>query len=636
MTESVNTNLNNIKPALTNDFYSHVNWDWLQSNPIPSEYTKWGNFHVLHEQNQFRLREMLEAVPESEEQNKLNVLWTQGLDEKLLNSQGHLHIKTLFDKFKLDKSIDEYIVELMKYNLCFLFDISAYTDFKNSERNVLYFDVMGLGLPDRDYYLLDSMKDKREQYKEFLGKFLAHFELDGTAESIYSFEEHVAQVRLSKTDRRDPTKIYNVYSFAMLNLMFPGINWSMIFSAFAIPLDDKIIITEPEFFLFMSEYLSKAKSNPDIATQLKQFIQYKIAKSVCTSLDDSTYQIYFDFYAAQLYGQKEPKQRWKRVLGTVEGILGEVLSKAYVQKYFSQEQKSSCVKMIEEIVQTYKSRLEQLEWMSAETKARALKKLSTFSVKIGYPDKWTDFSNLAISSANMFYENILEASKWELSHNMEKLYKPVDKLEWHMNAHDINAYYSPTMNEIVFPAGILQAPFYSPEQTLAENLGGIGAVIGHEITHGFDDKGRLYDESGNLNDWWTESDATNFEARSSKLVNLFNGFKYFDMNVNGKLTLGENIADLGGITFSLKTLERLVPADQLKEQIAQLFYQWAKIWRCNITDDSLKNQLLTDPHSPTQLRVNGILQNLDEFYECFDIKPEHQMYLAPELRSKIW
>ncbi len=634
MTEIANTN--NVKPAITSDFYSHVNWDWLQSNPIPSEYTKWGNFHVLHEQNEFRLREMLEATPESEEQEKLNVLWTQGLNVDLLNQQGHLHVKSLFDKFKLTESVDTYIVELMRYNLCFLFDISAYTDFKDSTRNVLYFDVMGLGLPDRDYYLLDKMSDKQTQYKEFLGKFLEHFELEGTVDSIYSFEESVAKIRLSKTERRDPTKIYNVYTWDMLNTDFPGINWSSIFTAFAIPQDDKIIITEPEFFKFLSGYLREAKNNSEVAARLREFIQYKIVKSVCTSLDDSTYQIYFDFYANQLYGQKEPKQRWKRVLGTVEGILGEVLSKAYVQKYFSQEQKTSCVQMIGEIVQTYKSRLEQLDWMSEETKAKALEKLAKFNVKIGYPDKWTDFGKLAISSANMFYENILEASKWELEHNMEKLYKPVDKLEWHMNAHDINAYYSPTMNEIVFPAGILQAPFYSQDQSLAENLGGIGAVIGHEITHGFDDKGRLYDASGNLNDWWTESDASNFESRSAKLENLFNGFKYFDMNVNGKLTLGENIADLGGITFSLKTLERLVEPEHLREQIAQLFFQWAKIWRCNITDDSLKSQLLTDPHSPTQLRVNGILQNLDEFYEVFEIQPEHPMYLAPEMRSKIW
>jgi len=292
--------------------------------------------------------------------------------------------------------------------------------------------------------------------------------------------------------------------------------------------------------------------------------------------------------------------------------------------------------MIGEIVQTYKSRLEQLEWMSMETKARALEKLAKFNVKIGFPDKWTDFSNLSISSNLMFYENILEASKWELEHNMAKLYKPVDKLEWHMNAHDINAYYSPTMNEIVFPAGILQAPFYSPDQTLAENLGGIGAVIGHEITHGFDDKGRLYDANGNLNDWWTESDANQFEGLSAKLEEHFNSFSYFDMGVNGKLTLGENIADLGGITFSLKTLERIVPPEQLAEQTAQLFFQWAKIWRCNITDDSLKNQLLTDPHSPTQLRVNAILQNLDEFYQIFNIKPGDPMYLNPESRSKIW
>ena len=632
MTEFVNTD----KPAITTDFYSHVNWDWLQSNPIPSEYTKWGNFNVLREENQFRLREMLETAAETEEQKKLNILWSQGMHDNKLNNQPHTRVKSLYTKFKLEQSPDTFIVELMKFNLCYLFDISAYTDFKESTRNVLYFDVAGLGLPDRDYYLNDKMKDKQDQYKEFLGKFITHFELDASVESIYAFEEQIAKVRLSKTERRDPTKIYNVYTWNQLVEEFPGINWSMIFDTWSIPHDDKIIVTEPEFFKFMSDYLIEAKTNPEVATKLVQFMQYKLAKSVCGHLDDTTYQIYFDFYGNKLYGQKEPRQKWKRVLSTVDDILGEVLSKAYVQKYFSQEQKTSCVNMIDEIVQTFKERINQLEWMSDETKSKALEKLGKFNVKIGYPDKWTDFTNLTISSDFEFYENCLQSNKWALEYNMDKLYKPVDKLEWHMNAHDINAYYSPTMNEIVFPAGILQAPFYSPEQSLAENLGGIGAVIGHEITHGFDDKGKMYDSNGNLNDWWTVSDAENFEQRSKKLENLFNEFKYFDLNVNGKLTLGENIADLGGITFSLKTLERLVEPDQLREQTTQLFYQWAKIWRCNITDDALKNQLLTDPHSPAQLRVNGILQNLDEFYEIFGITSEDPLYLAPDARSKIW
>jgi len=292
--------------------------------------------------------------------------------------------------------------------------------------------------------------------------------------------------------------------------------------------------------------------------------------------------------------------------------------------------------MIKEIVKTYESRIKNLDWMSEVTKTKALDKLNKFNVKIGYPDKWTDFSKLNISESLTYYENMLESFKWSFEHNFEKLYKPVDKLEWHMNAHDINAYYSPTMNEIVFPAGILQEPFYSASQSLAENLGGIGAVIGHEITHGFDDKGRLYDLHGNLNDWWTEDDAKNFDERSKKLEELFNSFSYFGLNVNGKLTLGENIADLGGITLSLKTIERLVEPENYKNEMQKLFEQWAKVWRCNITEDTLKNQLLTDPHSPTQLRVNGILCNLDEFYETYNIKEGDKMYVKPELRSKIW
>lgn len=639
MTEINNEQANipiSVRPNVSHDFYSSINWDWLQSNPIPNEYTKWGNFHVLHEKNQERLREMLETDPVSDEQNKLNILWRQGLDIDNLNNRGHQHLVSLFDKFKLDSDIDTILMELFKYNLCFLFDISAYTDFKDSSRNVLYFDVMGLGLPDRDYYLMDKMKDKQEQYKVFLQNFKNHFSLDFNVNDLYNFEEEIAKLKLSKTDRRDPNKIYNVYSYEKLLNDFGGINWKLLFETFNIPTDDKIIITEPLFFEHISNYLLKAKSDENTMQELKNFIKYKILKSVCTNVDDSTYMLYFEFYGKQLYGQKEPRQRWKRVLSSVEGVLGEVLSKAYVDKYFNQDQKTSCINMINEILSTFKIRLELLDWMSEETKIKAFEKLNKFTVKIGFPDKWTDFSKLAISKDLEYYENFLEASRWDLEHNLEKLYKPVDKLEWHMHAHDINAYYSPTNNEIVFPAGILQEPFYSSTQSLAENLGGIGAVIGHEMSHGFDDKGRLYDSNGNLNDWWTNSDAEQFDEKSKKLEKLFDSFSYFDIPVNGKLTLGENIADLGGITFSLKTLERLVEQDKVKDETQKLFEQWAKIWRCNITEDALKNQLLTDPHSPTQLRVNGILQNLDEFYEIYGIKQGDQMYLAPELRSKIW
>jgi putative endopeptidase len=644
------------KPIITSDFYTHVNWDWLNSNPIPNEYTKWGNFNVLNEKNQHRLKEMLESNPspspnpnpspnsnpELTDQEKLNILWSQGLNEHELNKQGHTHLLKLFDKFKLNSDIDTIIIELMKYNLCFLFDISAYTDKKDSSKNILYWDVMGLGLPDRDYYLLDSMRDKRDGYKEFLTKFINHFSLESiiTPDQIYNFEEKVAKVRLSKTDRRDPTKTYNIYSFEKLCESFPGINWIKLFEAFNIPINDStndlIVVTEPEFFKFISGHLQSAKLNGEIMEELIGYLKYKLLKYVGSNVDDTTYMILFNFYAKQLYGQKEPKQRWKRSLGTVESILGEVLSKAYVEKYFGQDQKTSCVDMIQEIIKTYRERLEQLDWMSEETKAKALEKLSKMTIKIGFPDKWTDFSKLDINSNNLYYENMLEAGRWELEHNLEKLYKPVDKLEWHMNAHNINAYYSPSNNEIVFPAGILQEPFYSSTQSIAENLGGIGAVIGHEITHGFDDKGRLFDSNGNLNDWWTEDDAKRFEERSKKLENHFNKFSFFDIGVNGKLTMGENIADLGGITFSLKTLERLTKPEDKENQIRKLFEQWAKIWRCNITDDALKNQLLTDPHSPTKLRVNAILPNLDEFHKVYNIKVEDELFLDPELRSNIW
>ncbi len=617
-------------PKLNNDFYNHINYDWLKNNPIPNQYTKWSNFNVLHEINQERLKKIVENEENlSDEQKNLNILWKKGLNNEELNNSKKNYFNELIDN---NSDINDIIISLMKNNLGFLFDMEAYTDFKDSNRNILYFDTISLSLPDRDYYLLDSMKDKQNDFKLFLDKFLAHFNINTTSNDIYNFEEEIAKLKMSKTERRDPTKIYNLYSFEQIKNTYFNINWDKMFTEFNIPKNDKIIITEPVYFEYLNNYLN----NKDNIEKLREYLKYKIAKTSAPFLDDATYEIYFDFFSRKLLGQKEPKPRWKRVLSLIDGLLGEVLSKVYIEKYFNEEQKKSCKNMIDEIKKTFEERLKNLDWMSDITKEKALQKLHKFNVKIGYPDKWTDFSKLILDENLSYFENILLCYKWTLENNLNKLYKPVDKLKWSMNAHDINAYYSPTMNEIVFPAGILQEPFYSSNQSLAENLGGIGAVIGHEITHGFDDKGRLYDLNGNLNNWWTEDDCNNFIERSKKLEELFNNYEYFGMKVNGKLTLGENIADLGGLTFSLITLKRLTLDKNVKLEIKQLFEQWAKIWRCNITDDTLKNQLLTDPHSPTQLRVNAILRNLDDFYNIYNITENDPMYLNPELRSKIW
>jgi putative endopeptidase len=629
---------------LEDDFYTHINAEWLEKNKIPSEYTKWSNFHILNKVNEERLKEILNCDPTNDEENKLNILWKKGLNTEELNSHKH---DSIFKLINEDLPINQLLVSLLKYNLCFLFDIEAYTDFKDSNRNILYFDRLSLSLPDRDYYLIDKMEDKRILFKQFLDKFLQHYKINNAnnnitnnniAEEIYSFEESIAKVLLSKTEKRDPNKIYNLYAFYKLKEQFKNIDWDYLFDSFNFPKDDKIIITEPKYFEFLNNYLE----NTDNHRIIKNYFKYRLAKYSTNFCDDISYQLTFDFFGNQLMGQKEPKQRWKRVLSTIESILGEVLSKAYIQKYFKEDEKKSCKNMIEEICKTYRERIINLDWMSDITKQKALEKLDKITIKIGYPDKWTDFANLNLSSNMSYFENMLEANRWILAHNLEKLYKPVDKLEWHMNAHEINAYYSPTNNEIVFPAGILQEPFYSINQSIAENLGGIGAVIGHEMSHGFDDNGRLYDSDGNLNEWWSKEDEIQFNERSKKLEELFNLYEYFGIKVNGKLTLGENIADLGGLTFSLKTLERIIfnnnntKLEDIKTETKKLFEQWAKIWRCNITDDTLKNQLLTDPHSPTNLRVNAILRNLDEFYEIYNITENDKMYLDKQLRSKIW
>jgi putative endopeptidase len=619
------------KPEIKNNFYKNINFDWLESNPIPNEYTKWGNFNVLHETNQHRLKEILETNNTTDEENKLNILWKKGLDVDALNKQN---IISVLNNGETDLS--KLILERMDYGMMHLFSLSSYTDMKDSTRTVLYFGPAGLGLPDRDYFLLDKMKDKQDAYKDYLKTFLAHCNIDIDYNNVYEFEKNIATVHLPKADCRDPHKIYNKFSFSELEEQFPGIMWGTIFDRYKLPTNDTIILTQPAFFKFMSDHLLTCYKDQTLYDMTMNYLKYRFAKVASTFIDDKSYDIYFDFYCKILMGQKEQKIRWKRVLATIDGTLGEVLSKVYIQKYFGEEQKKSCKAMIGEIVTTYGERIKNLDWMSDITKEKALFKLSKFNVKIGYPDKWTDFSKLIISESLSYFENILECYKWSFEDSISKAYKPVDKLEWHMNAHDINAYYSPTMNEIVFPAGILQEPFYSTSQTLAENLGGIGAVIGHEITHGFDDKGCMFDSDGNLNNWWTDDDTSKFKEKSKKMEDLFASFDYFGINVNGKLTLGENIADLGGITLSLKTLERLVDSDNIKNETKNLFEQWAKIWRCNIMDDSLKNQLLTDPHSPTELRVNGILPNLQEFCDAYDIKMGDKMFIEPDRRSNLW
>jgi putative endopeptidase len=619
------------KPSLKVDFYKNINYEWLQNNPIPSEYVKWSNFNVLNEINQERLKSMLEETPVTDDQIKLNILWTQGMNEEELNKSEPKKMINMFGEY--DKfPIMDLMITFMKYNLCYLIDIGASADLKDSSRNVLYFDKTSLTLPDRDYYLLDSMEDKRTEYKSFLANFLPNFDIPGDGTDIFNFELEMAKVMLSRTDRRNPYNRYHDYTLEELKHVYSAIEWEKILETFNIKKDDKIIITEKAYFEFMNNYIEKCKNDNEEFIKLTNYFKYRFALTMAPYVDDVTYGLYFDFFGKKLMGQQEPKARWKRVVSTIDGQLGEILSKVYVEKYFSDEEKKACKDMVNEIIVTYRQRIQQLTWMNEETKQKALQKLDKMVVKIGYPDKWTDFSDVVINK-KIYFNNLMNCYRWFINDNLKKCYQLVDKSEWHMNAHDINAYYSPSQNEIVFPAGILQAPFYSKDQTLAQNLGGIGSVIGHEMTHGFDDKGRLYDADGNLNDWWIASDAIQFEERSKKLEDLFNSYEFFGIKVNGKLTLGENIADLGGVTLALKTLERFDIMDQSKRD---LFEQWAKVWRCNITDEALKNQLLTDPHSPTILRVNGILPNLEEFLRVYDISEWDKMYLKPELRSVIW
>jgi len=630
--------------SLQSDFYLSINTEWLNNNPIPDDHVQWGSFNVLLNETLLKLQNILDNdINGDDDWHKVRILWQLGNDEITLNNQNIVDILNQYVNQISDiKTTGELINFMFNTYICSSpFNIEVDADLQQSDKNAIYLDCDGLGLPDKDMYLIPEMEDKRLKYIEYLNKlslYIEHnFVLDHkiNVNNVYNFEKSLAEHRMSRTERRDTKKVYNQYNINELSNLMSSIDWQKQFKELNIDVNKVpyVIVTEPLYFDFLNNLLNTTPINTWI-----DYLLIKLFHFASSYTNDVLYKINFDFYGRSLSGQLEQKPRWKRTLNVINTYIGEILGKKYVSKHFPESSKHLILDMIDKMKNKLSLRIMNLTWLTNETKQKALYKLSKIKQKIGYPDQWTDFSKLQLNN-NTYFDNIVQCVKWTIDKNLQKYNKMVDKNEWHMTPHTINAYYDPTKNEIVFPAGILQEPFFNPNASIASNYGGIGAVICHEITHGFDDQGCDFDADGNLNNWWTDMDKNEFNKASKKLEEQFNSYVMEGMNINGKLTLGENIADLGGVTITLDCLRDFLyqhPTMNYNTELINFFTQWAIIWRNNIRSDEAKQRILTDPHSPGYFRVNGILKNIDEFYTIFNIKENDEMFIKQENRCLIW
>ena len=543
------------------------------------------------------------------------------------------------ENIKEKKDLIEVVAHHKSIGVNSLFGTYIGQDSKNSEQYITHISQSGLGLPDRDYYLKNDEKSTEIQnaYIQHIHKIFELAKIDAQAEKVYELEKLLAEKSMSRVERRDPDKTYNKFELNKLDSLGTAIDWTKFFTLINLKAVDAVIVGQPIFIQSVNHYMDSIPLN-----EWKDYLKWRLLDTYATELNKDFVNQNFDFYGKTLSGTKEMKPRWKIALGKINGNIGELMGKAFVERHFSKEAKEDVSQMVENLRIVFRERINNLAWMSQETKEKALEKLNAFNKKIGFPDKWKDYSDLKIVADNQV-QNIINARQFNFNYMINKLGKPVDKDEWFMSPQTVNAYYSSSKNEIVFPAGILQPPFYSPNADAAINYGGIGAVIGHEFTHGFDDQGSKYDAKGNLSNWWTETDRNQFDGRADLVVNQFNNFEVMEgLFVNGKLTLGENIADLGGATLAFYALEKEL---EDKEEVAKIdgftyqqrfFLGWAQVWHMNMTDEELRKRIATDSHSPGEYRVKGPLANMPEFAAAFNCDEASNMVNPDSLKAVIW
>lgn len=627
-TENMDTS---VRPG--DDFFDYATLGWRRNNPVPDDYTRYGAFEVLNDTNLKRVREIAET-----DTGKIGTLYTIAMNAEKLNADGVAPVKSYLDEIDNIKSADDlpvYLGKMHKFTSAFWGDGVA-LDEKNSDYYLYNIGQGGIGL-SRDYYFDTDEKsvEIRTKYRDFIAKQLKNFGINADAEQIYKLEERMARSFYPKEKLRDPNANYHKMSVEDVKSQFPGFNWDKYLTVRGAAAASDININQPQA---IAESIA-IMNDTDIAL-IRDYLKYRIISAADTLLDDKTYEISFDFYNRTMAGQMEQKPRWKRAVALLDGSLGEEIGHLYVDKYFPPAAKERMQQLVKNLQRALGMRIENLDWMSDETKKRALEKLNTFHAKIGYPDKWRDYSNLDISADAPLWENIVRVAKFEDAFWLDKIGQKKDPTIWYMNAHEINAYYDPTTNEVCFPAGILQYPFFDMDADDAFNYGAIGSIIGHEMTHGFDDSGRQFDADGNLRDWWTAADADAFNARARVMRDFFDNIQVAPgVHANGEFTLGENLADYGGITVAYTAYKNFgTPSPEFNGLTPDMrfFIAYAGAWAQNIRDAEALRLTKMDEHSLARWRVNGILPHIDAWYDAFDVTTNDKMYIAPDQRVKLW
>ena len=653
----INYSVTDAEIRAQDDFFMYANGSWMKDVVIPGDQGSWGSFNELRENNNIVVLDVLKTAAisdkykEGSDQKKAATFYAVGMDSSSVEQTGLAPLNFFFDKINSIQNKEDLINYLAfeeTYGGGSFFGFAIFPNVKNSNTNAAYLAQGGLGLPDSDYYLKsdDKSVETQNNYKEYIANVLVIKGMSqelavASANEIYNLEYEMATASMNSTESRDIQKQYNPYDLAGLSTLAPSINWASYFSQMGVEGVDTFVVMQPKFIQKMEEILSE--NNTEL---WKNYLTFKTLSSNANYLNSEMVQASFDFYGTQLSGTTEMRPRWKRVLSSTNNYVGEAIGKLYVDAVFPPEAKESAKDMVTNILAAMKIRIQNVDWMTDETKVKAQEKLASFTVKIGYPDQWKDYSTLEIKSIDnggSYVGNAIAGRHWDFEDSLSKLHKPVDKSEWGMTPQTVNAYYNPLANEIVFPAAILQPPFFDFNMDAPINYGGIGAVIGHEISHGFDDQGSQFDANGNMVNWWTETDMEQFEQRGEKLIAQFDSFEPLPgLHVNGELTLGENIGDLGGVNLAWDALQTYFEKNGKTETIDDLtpeqrfFMSWGTIWRTKYRDEALRSQVNTNPHSPGMYRANAPLRNLDAFYKVFELQEGDSMFLKKEDRVYIW
>lgn len=648
MTARSGIDLSHVDPSFRpqDDLYRHLNGGWLKTHEIPADRASDGVAYALHDEAEAQVRAIIESASGAGDAQKIGDLYKSFMDIGAIESLGAQPLEADLASIDAITNLDSFISTMSHLEIKGIggiFGASIYTDAMDSNTNIIYLSQGGISLPDESYYREDQYAPIRQAFVEHVEKMFAlagHAITTEQSQSILDLETSIAACHWDQVRDRDATLTYNKHSRAELEALAPTLNWKLWIEAGALKPSyfDTVVVREPDFFSGVSNILNSFDRDVWVL-----WLKWQVISGSAAYLNDAIVQQNFAFYGTTLSGTPQIRERWKRAVSLVEGSLGEAIGRIYVERHFPPAAKLAMNELVDNLIEAYRISISELDWMSPATKAKAQEKLTKFTPKIGYPDKWRDYSALVISPTDLI-GNLGRISQFARDFELAKLGAPVDRSEWYMTPQTVNAYYNPGMNEIVFPAAILQPPFFDLNADMAVNYGGIGAVIGHEIGHGFDDQGAKYDGDGNMVDWWSESDLEEFEKRADALIEQYDELspeETPDITVNGALTVGENIGDLGGLTIAYKAYQIALKGAQSPvidgltgEQ--RFFLSWAQAWRGKVRPEELRRRIATDPHSPYEFRCNAIVRNMDEFYQAFSVAENDKLWLSPGQRVRIW